>query len=244
MSAKIKGILFKSDMIRSLLNTKPDVWPAEPIGDGAWKYQTRRALNPQPPEGFNRFVLMPISGELSFANDNTNESWPSKRLDAVFKWMQCPYPVGTIVYAKETFRYSESNDCACYEPCNCRIGVPIYRATANMEREEKTDPPWKPSIFMPKVMARLWFKVIDVRVERVNKISEEDAKAEGIQPVGKKFWRNYMPMKCEHPTDSGFVSPTESYQTLWDSINGRDSFRQGPWVWCYTLKKITKPESL
>jgi hypothetical protein len=70
---------------------------------------------------------------------------------------------------------------------------------------------------------------MDVRVERVNSISEADAKAEGV-PASES-----VEMK------DGSPCYTLPYRLLWEQINGCDSWEQNPWVWVYALKRISKP---
>lgn len=109
-----------------------------------------------------------------------------------------------------------------------------YRATADGDLTP-TDGPWKPSIFMPRAASRILLEVVDVRVERLQDISEADAVAEGIS-----FWEmnggpnrrydNYEVKPNQHGT--GFLNdPIASYRTLWASINGADSWEANPWVW-------------
>lgn len=98
--------------------------------------------------------------------------------------------------------------------------------------------PWKPSIFMPKEACRMFLKVTDVRVERLQDISEDDAIAEGIEEVRPApfliRYKNYL--------ENGYLdSPIESFKTLWQSINGKESWKRNPWVWVYEFEKIEKP---
>lgn len=106
----------------------------------------------------------------------------------------------------------------------------------------------RPSIFMPQAYARIFLKVINVRVERLQDISEEDAIAEGIEQVGGEAslspWRNYLKGKkgemLQHCS-----SPKRSYQTLWDSINKKEPEKQwqaNPYVFIYEFERIEKPE--
>jgi hypothetical protein len=84
---------------------------------------------------------------------------------------------------------------------------------------------WKPSIHMPKVAARIWLEVEMVGVERLQDISEEDAKAEGAT---EGFW----PQKE--------ICHRLSYRDIWDSINGINAWEANPWVWVIKFKRIEK----
>lgn len=110
---------------------------------------------------------------------------------------------------------------------------------------------WKPSIHMPRWASRLTLELEEVRVERLQEISEEDAKAEGIEPVefeGKTFWRNYE-FKTAHPsrkvrvTDEehrvkAFICAGASFRSLWNSINGVGSWDANPWVWVLGFRLV------
>lgn len=99
---------------------------------------------------------------------------------------------------------------------------------------------WKPSIFMPKEAARNFLQVIKVRIERLNKITEEDAIGEGIlvDEDGYTCW-DYS-KNCWGPF--GFT-PQESFKTLWESIHGIGTWKNNPWVWVYDFFKINKPSN-
>lgn len=206
MKRKEHGLLFKAPMILALKNTAEDVWPAVAV-DAAlpWKWQTRRLMDPQP-EIRGDFVYGLAHGAgLGFFLKEPCTVEP------------CPHPVGTIVFAKETFKINPFNQC-------------VYRANEPLNKAERVDHafgPWKPSIFMPKAAARLWFEVMDVRVERVNTISEADANAEGCPSR----------MSCQT------LNPAcNDYAELWDSINGKGDFAKGKWVWVYALRRISQKE--
>lgn len=102
---------------------------------------------------------------------------------------------------------------------------------------------WKPAIHMPKEAARLFIKVTDVRLERLQDISTEDAKAEGVKsfnhgyggsPVGI-WWKDYI------YGNHNIETPELSFRTLWENINGAGSWNLNPWVWVYEFEVIEKP---
>lgn len=93
---------------------------------------------------------------------------------------------------------------------------------------------WKPSIHLKKEHARIWLRNEGYRIERLNDISKEDAIAEGIEPIGKLGYRNYM----TPPDMVGVVNPTNSFQSLWQSIHGPDSWNENPWVWAVSFKVV------
>ena len=85
--------------------------------------------------------------------------------------------------------------------------------------------PWRPSIHMPKLAARIWLEITRVQVEKVQDITEADAKAEGAEPV------------CgldQKPDYRG------GFYFLWDSINAKRGFGWdvNPWVWVVEFKVV------
>jgi hypothetical protein len=112
----------------------------------------------------------------------------------------------------------------------------------------------RPGIHMNKEYARIWLRVANVRVERLQDITEEDAKAEGIKSAGcedhlacpsklcisecvdRASWWNYMAPDGE---DFPCFTAKESFESLWNSINGRESWNDNPWVWVVSLNVLS-----
>lgn len=90
---------------------------------------------------------------------------------------------------------------------------------------------WKPSIFMPRWASRLTLRIVSVRVERLNKISEQDAIAEGIEVDS-----------CGHAIrpddDVNWGGAVGAFCELWESINGQGSWEKNPYVWCISFEVI------
>ncbi|HDH0836563.1 TPA: hypothetical protein RQN86_001214 [Klebsiella pneumoniae] len=93
---------------------------------------------------------------------------------------------------------------------------------------------WKPSIHMPRAASRILLEITDVRVERLNAISEEDARAEGIIDGGC--------LNCGEPEPCGCANPepdaTDAFAYLWQSIYGQESWNANPWVWVIEFKRV------
>jgi len=170
------------------------------------KTQTRRVVKPQP-----------YMNHDSRAQGNTN---------------LCPYgQIGDRLWVRETWAYVPKTAYAqstgvhqIINPNNPDMAA-VYKAGW-----ERCAPSWKPSIHMQRWASRLTLEVTDVRVERVQDISEEDAKAEGCPVRG-----NIDATK----------DPIGWFAWLWDSINAKRgySWDSNPWVWVVAFKLIKNEET-
>lgn len=133
-----------------------------------------------------------------------------------------PYgEIGDLLYVRET--WTKIND---------YFGDRIYYK-ANSDDWRATIK-WKPSLFMPKKHARIWLEIEDIRRERVQDITEEDALAEGI------FWDDDCPQDVSNGYCPGaFDLPSESFAYLWDSINVKRGYGwdTNPEVWVIEFKR-------
>jgi hypothetical protein len=212
---KDKPILFSAPMVRAIL--------------AGTKTQTRRVIKPQPVE----FELMKSCAGI-----------PQLLID------RCPYGAsGTKLWVRETFAQIYNNDgCVHSEPydtikCSeCKDCHIEYRSdTDNKHPGEWPDdfdadaecPKWKPSIFMPRWASRITLEIVNIRVERLQNISEEDAKAEGITVEAGHMFKPFG--------DNGETKPythKQAYSALWDSINGESAWNKNPFCWVIEFVKI------
>ena len=88
---------------------------------------------------------------------------------------------------------------------------------------------WKPSIFMPRWASRILLEITEVRTERLQTITPEDCKAEGINLDTDPF-----------PTINAPDKYLRCFQTLWDSLNTKKGYgwEKNPWCWCLSFKRI------
>ena len=102
---------------------------------------------------------------------------------------------------------------------------------------------WTPCIYMPRWASRLTLLVTDVRVERLQDISEEDAAAEGHEPCrscGDCGWVNSGPdggWQCRDPGCG--ERHVDWFRRLWNTINGPASWDANPWVSVTTFERVT-----
>ena len=119
---------------------------------------------------------------------------------------------GDRLWVKETWgRGSENNVC---HPSDEML---LYRATDPGWDDNDTGFTWKPSIHMPRWASRITLEVVSVRVERLQDVTEEDAKREGVGSVAEF---------CE----------------LWEKINGPGSWDANPWVLVVEFKMLEEPK--
>ncbi len=141
-----------------------------------------------------------------------------------------PYQPGDILYVREAF-YRDEN-CILYKADNEKLTG--YR---NMSGED-VSVKWRPSIHMPKEAARIWLKVTDVRVERLQEMTLKDFKAEGIYDNYKTYSETYT----DHLRQMAYP---KVFARLWNStIKKSDIDRYGwdanPWVWVIEFERCEK----
>ncbi|MBH1949193.1 morphogenetic protein [Klebsiella pneumoniae] len=139
----------------------------------------------------------------------------------------CPYGVpGDSIWVRETWaRYNidqNSHDIA-------------YRATTPEDWPEEGC--WRPSIHMPRWASRILLEITDVRVERLNAISEEDAEAEGIDMEALYDSQDCYDCIADHNM-TGRPTVTGAFKYLWESIYGEEGWKSNPWVWVIEFKRV------
>jgi hypothetical protein len=155
---------------------------------------------------------------------------PNCRIDWRGEEKPVPYYEGLKLWVRET-----------WHPHKSHSGPASYRATWD---DDDPDEGWKPSIFMPRWASRITLEIVSVRVERVQDITEEDAKAEGCY---REDWRETIsnPMG-EHGRlySDGVVSRHHTHRNgfrrIWDSINAKRGFGWdiNPWVLVIEFKRV------
>jgi hypothetical protein len=131
----------------------------------------------------------------------------------------CPYgQSGDLLWVRETWK--PHVDKTVHTPA-------IYRADYTHDRLADSLGPWRPSIHMPRWASRLTLHLTDVRVQRVQEISEEDAQAEGVEAMYLddlgQTWKSYR----------------RGFESIWDSINAKRGYgwTANPWIWALTFER-------
>lgn len=196
------------------MKARPILFNAEMVRallDGQ-KTQTRRPISPQPPRWeWNIHKADRLNVQLDDG-----------------KWVRCPTgKPGDLLYVRETFRLFEG--CGCSDHCVCPpTGTPFYRAG-----DDDGESNWKPSIHMPRWASRLTLEITDIRVERVQDISEEDAMAEGLK---KWPYKNDFAYGYDGGAIDGHGSAPGAFHALWNSIYS--NWNDNPWIWVVEFKVI------
>ena len=201
---KVLPILFNADMVRAIL-------------DGQ-KTQTRRPIPVLPKE--NQSVHHVAKDKYCFATDHANGY-----VSGVSEYFRKPYEVGDYLWVRETYR-------------------PIFGQTSELiSVDYKADPPeklerlgdvvgtpvkWRPSIHMPRSASRITLEITNVRVERLQDITEEDAIAEG----------------CDYSRSEAAISvgwyerPRRAFRRTWEQIYGKESWDSNPLVWVIDFEVV------
>lgn len=207
---KERGMIFNGEMVRAIL-------------DGL-KTQTRRPVKfPVLDKNLGcELAGNELAGELSAGNYlNSAFGKPGDRIwvREAFRVHSRATDVATLVYkANERNSWTEQTH---------RVPVAVCNKPATPEK-------WTPSLHMPRWASRILLEITDVRVERLNAISEEDARAEGIIDGGC--------LNCGEPEPCGCANPepdaTDAFAYLWQSIYGQESWNANPWVWVIEFERV------
>lgn len=233
---KERPILFNGDMVRAILEgRKTQTRRVVKHPSGEWKNHALGTITiPHPKKG--KFGLL-------IKRDVIKDFQESDLIP-------CPYgKIGDVLWVRETWGvvshgFDEYGDVCDWIPDrpNTEViemkfgaqgyytGHVIYRADGEFAwcddemsvMEEKSL--WKPSIHMPKEACRIKLEITDIRVERLQDISEEDAKAEG-------FEEKYLYMQKVYET------AYSQFSRIWESINSPESWEDNPWVWVIEFKR-------
>lgn len=182
------------------------------------KTVTRRVMKPQPLHYTGRRYI--------FADECCPKKWED--CDNIIETYQ--YQPDDILYVRET--WSEWTDGYVYKAWASPFPQPGRYPDKFMK--------WHPSIHMPKAAARIWLKVTDVRVERLQDIDDEGAKSEGAN------WKNGKHVGFEEKLQRSSI---ERFAEIWDSTIKKDDLESYGWdanplVWKIEFERCKKPEEL
>lgn len=209
---KERPIIFSAPMIQAIMAGR--------------KTQTRRIIKPQPVS--NGCYLSEI-----FCPGDKSQHGKYEWIFQSSAPFSVPFKSGMRLWVKETFAECDAPDGE--EPF-------IYRE--DWERKYPTVPLagcWTAPIFMPRRLSRITLEIVDVRVERLQEISEIDAFKEGCgtddcRRCNTEGIENGQ--GCEDCSGEGQISSRANYRKLWESIHGARSWDLNPWVFVISFKRI------
>jgi hypothetical protein len=209
--ARERPILFSAPMVRAILDGR--------------KTQTRRVVKPQPASEPDLWF---IDASGAFAARTAGDEWLTVR---------CPYGLASDrLWVRETWRLHERfSDVAriVYAASQGRSWTEMHEDFP-AEKAGRLAPSqkFKPSIHMPRWASRITLEITDVRVERLNDCSSEDAKAEGLEWAAPTYGISGV-------AESWNADPVAAYRALWEHINGPDAWAANPWVWVVSFKQAS-----
>lgn len=218
------------------------------------KTQTRRIVKPPQPSNPEVFGVSPVWGQGVHLSDGVFRLHAAFNVDGKRgdRYVSCPYGApGDRLWVREAHILdppidgtwpSVGDSYGSVENIPERFRSPkfvLYRATVDQDLGWSDGAVnrrrWSPSIHMPRWASRITLEVTDVRVQRLQEISEEDAEAEGIFP--------YEPGPEYMGGPSYFTAGPAwfciGFSHLWDSINGkRAPWASNPWVWAVSFRRL------
>lgn len=229
-----RGMIFNGEMVRAILDGR--------------KTQTRRPIKWKQ----TRFT------EIGEREDGSKWPWSEDAEHACDFWHPCPFgAVGDRIWVRETWSDvnldgapavayradDEVYDLMENESLLDEDGAFNYQDTRVSKYQfaawhsdliSGIEGNWRPSIHMPRWASRILLEITNVRVERLNAISEEDARAEGIIDGGC--------LNCGEPEPCGCANPepdaTDAFAYLWQSIYGQENWNANPLVWVIEFKRV------
>ncbi len=214
--SRVLPILFNTEMVRAILDGR--------------KTCTRRVIKPQPQSrlcytyaGSHKGCIgkwtYPNKGAHEFLGEEYKLPENIKDEELSKRWNP-PYHTDDILYVRETWKKAPNG----------------YYYYEDWQRNDIADvTKWKPSIHMPKEAARIWLKVTDVRVERLQEITSEQICREGVE--------------VEYPHVLNGEEKRYAFSRLWDSTIKKSDldcygWNASPWVWVIEFERCEKPEGV
>lgn len=215
----MKPILFNTDMVRAILEGRKTV--------------TRRAVKDR--DIINAWDCEQDGTPIAYIDPPTGDSYPPTA--------PCPYQPGQILYVRETWAKPYGGMYRYKADYNEHDIVPADRGDVSVSANLIK---WHPSIHMLREAARIFLRVTGVRVERLQDITEEQARLEGVEPLmmtadvdkpdGEKRWQEVLPALPRFPEVwDRTIKPAARALCGWNA---------NPYVWCVSFDKISKEEAL
>ncbi|MGJ5858285.1 hypothetical protein [Serratia sp. G204Y] len=217
---KERPVIFNGEMVRAILDGR--------------KTQTRRTLN---------WKRQPYT-EMAERDDGSLWPWAEDGERGGDIWFSCPFgEVGDRLWVRETFAGHYLDDDQIQDIKDGRDKAEdLCEYRADYSDDADCVDGWTPSIHMPRWASRITLEITAVRVERLNDISEEDARAEGVRAIENNFGNG--PAYCDYllpnlnDTAEWYNRASDSFKSLWKSIYGVENWRANPWVWVIEFRRV------
>lgn len=231
---KERPIIFSAEMIKAILAGR--------------KTQTRRIIKLQPPCDGQNWQISTLVDTTARENlkHRGKQCWVVmdglNEIDCNDRYFSPPYGyVGDRLWVRETWCHKWEDSGPVYNTEGNFDNTCVWYYATDDEPEAVDDDgwlkfnkngcqasPWKPSIHMPHWASRITLEITNIRVERLQDISEEDAKAEGCESI----LENAGTIQARRGT------VRRAFSILWDSIHGQSVWNLNPWVWVIEFKRV------
>ena len=203
------SIIFNSEMVRAILEGRKT--ETRRVIKNKWGYTTEDWNNALPHNGEKAVLYQPCYLKVCPRNPNYDEGYIQRRIVPL-------WDIGDRLWVKETWQFGSVT----------HLTTEPYRSDILYKADEKVTLPtnikWRSPIFMPRWVSRISLEITEVRVEKLQKISQRDIIAEGIEDSQAVFG----------------LSPFIKFMKLWDSLNAKRGYGWdvNPWCWCISFKRI------
>lgn len=219
----IKPILFNTEMVRAILDGR--------------KTCTRRVIKPQPQSGLCYTYAgshKDCIGKWTYPNRGAHKLWGEEyklpeniKDEELSKRWNPPYHTDDILYVRETWSEGYEDGTYIYRADDKLADLPTFKESSKLI--------YRPSIHMPKEAARIWLRVTDVRVERLQEINAEGIRNEGISSMAVHVGDMEIALK--------------EWKNLWNStVKNSDincyGWDANPWVWIIEFDRCEKPKGV
>lgn len=216
------------------------------------KAQARRIVKPQPAHscryemnGAGDKALHLADGPRGGASHVRKTLYVPVKATSADHRLPCPFGApGDHLWCRETFaleHLGEDGERVVWKADRAALWLSDGEKPHYLESDYKPAR-WTPAVQMPRRLSRIMLEVTGVRVQRLQDISEEDAKAEGLKVTGPTV-NQAGEVIDDRPGYLGYGSlwhdPRRAFEAIWDSINGKSApWSSNPWVWVLEFKRV------
>lgn len=219
---KERPIIFSGEMVKAILDGK--------------KTMTRRAVKTQPRDECTEIATSACFGHVEYRS--TSED---RQTQSILAKIKCPYgKIGDRLWVRETHHVVGGT--ADYEIEEIKQGLQDIKNFASYKADGYGNPcdgGWASPMFMPRWASRILLEITDIRVERLNDISEADCEKEGFRfyPLSRICFK---PCSTKHPSGHGSNNYKSIFGEYWDTLNAKKGYpwSSNPWVWVVEFKVV------